>query len=112
VVDLLEEYNVAMCIHDMPGSESPLLTTGPIVYLRLHGYGKKYGGSYPDEVLAEWGEWIVDTLKTGRDAFVYFNNDINGYAVQDATRLSGIVANLMHASANAGRSVATVSSWR
>ena len=87
VIDLLRRYGVALCVHDMPGSESPLLTVGPIVYLRFHGYGRKYGGSYPDEVLDEWATWIRGALATGRDAYVYFNNDINGYAVYDAERL-------------------------
>ena len=117
VLDLLQEHNVALCVHDMPGSESPLLTTGPIVYLRLHGFGKKYGGSYPDEVLAEWAAWLARGVASGRDAYVYFNNDMNGFAVHDATRLRAMVAlrqiqddNLMHA--DAGSSVATVGEWR
>ena len=87
VVDLLRQYGVTLCVHDMVGSESPLLTVGPIVYVRFHGYGTKYGGSYPDEVLDEWASWIRRALTTGRDAYVYFNNDINGYAVYDAERL-------------------------
>jgi uncharacterized protein YecE (DUF72 family) len=87
VVDLLRRYNVALCEHDMRQSESPLLMVGPIVYIRFHGYGVKYGGSYPDEVLDEWAAWIQRALATGRDAYVYFNNDINGYAVYDAERL-------------------------
>jgi hypothetical protein len=38
-------------------------------------------------VLDEWAAWIRRALATGRDAYVYFNNDINGYAVYDAERL-------------------------
>ncbi len=87
VIDLLRQYGVTLCVHDMPGSESPLLSVGPIVYVRFHGFGAKYGGSYPDEVLDEWTAWIRRALATGRNAYVYFNNDINGYAVYDAERL-------------------------
>ena len=87
VIDLLREYGVTLCVHDMVGSQSPLLTVGPIVYVRFHGFGTKYGGSYPDNVLDEWAAWIRRALDMGRDAFVYFNNDINGYAVYDAERL-------------------------
>lgn len=87
VLELLRHYRVALCIHDMRESESPLVMTGPIVYLRFHGYGVKYGGSYPDEVLNEWAEWIERALASGRDVYAYFNNDINGYAVYDAERL-------------------------
>ena len=87
VIDLLRRYNVTLCVHDMRQSESPLLLVGPILYIRFHGYGVKYGGSYPDEVLDEWARWIRKALATGRDAYVYFNNDVNGYAVYDAERL-------------------------
>jgi uncharacterized protein YecE (DUF72 family) len=87
VLELLQRYNVTLCVHDMRGSESPLTVVGPIVYVRFHGYGAKYGGSYPDAVLDEWAQWIRGALATGRDAYVYFNNDINGYAVYDAERL-------------------------
>jgi uncharacterized protein YecE (DUF72 family) len=111
VLDLLDEHNVALCVHDMTGSESPLLTIGPVVYLRLHGYGKKYGGSYPDELLAEWGEWIGDAISDGRECFVYFNNDMNGYAVHDATRLQAIVDKLMSRKTDSGSSVATADAW-
>jgi uncharacterized protein YecE (DUF72 family) len=91
VIDLLDEHGLTMCVHDMPGSESPLVNIGPIVYVRLHGYGKKYGGSYPDEVLAEWAGWLATALNGGRDVYVYFNNDVNGFAVHDAVRLSTMV---------------------
>jgi uncharacterized protein YecE (DUF72 family) len=87
VLDLLRRYDVALCVHDMTGSESPLLMVGPIVYIRFHGYGAKYGGSYPDAVLDEWAEWMRRALAAGRDVYAYFNNDINGYAVYDAERL-------------------------
>jgi uncharacterized protein YecE (DUF72 family) len=107
VIALLREYGVALCVHDMPGSASPMVVTGPIVYLRLHGYGRKYGGSYPDQVLSEWAEWIARVTSSGREAFVYFNNDMNGYAVHDATRLTAIVEALTARHSGSGRAVAT-----
>jgi uncharacterized protein YecE (DUF72 family) len=91
VIDLLRRYDVALCVHDMPGSESPLIAVGPIIYVRFHGYGAKYGGSYPDEVLQEWAAWLRRGLSTGRNVYAYFNNDINGYAVYDAERLRLLV---------------------
>jgi uncharacterized protein YecE (DUF72 family) len=87
IIDLLSRYDVALCVHDMRGSESPLVMVGPVLYIRFHGYGTKYGGSYPDDVLDEWAEWIHRALAAGRDVYAYFNNDVNGYAVHDAERL-------------------------
>lgn len=91
VIELLREHRVSLCVHDMPGSESPLLMTGTVAYLRLHGYGAKYGGSYPDAVLEEWAEWITRAARSGRDAFAYFNNDVHGHAVFNAERLMAIL---------------------
>jgi uncharacterized protein YecE (DUF72 family) len=96
----------------MAGSASPLLITGPIVYVRLHGFDRKYGGTYPDDVLAEWAEWIARAAADGRYAFVYFNNDMNGYAVHDATRLTAMVAKLGGRVASNGSAVAAVPSRR
>jgi uncharacterized protein YecE (DUF72 family) len=108
VIDLLREYAVALCVHDMPGSTAPLVITGPIVYVRLHGFAKKYGGRYPDHVLAEWAEWLARATASGRDAFVYFNNDMNGYAVQDALRLTSMLECMVTSARTTGRAVATV----
>jgi uncharacterized protein YecE (DUF72 family) len=91
VIDLLREYDVSLCVHDMPGSESPLVAVGAIVYVRLHGYGVKYGGTYPQDILEEWATWLRSALASGHDAYVYFNNDINGYAVHDAQRLRALL---------------------
>ena len=106
IIDLLTRYQVTLCVHDMPDAESPLITIGPIVYVRFHGYGAKYGGSYPDEVLEEWAEWLRRGVATGRDAFVYFNNDINGYAVHDAERFR-ILVDGEPAIRSRGRAIAT-----
>lgn len=107
VIDLLRHYQITLCVHDMTGSESPLLAIGPITYVRFHGYGAKYGGSYPSEVLEEWANWLRDVLASGRDAYVYFNNDVNGYAVYDAERLRILVNGVPAVETRAGRSIAT-----
>jgi uncharacterized protein YecE (DUF72 family) len=86
IIDRLAHYGVSLCVHDMPELETPLIRVGPVAYLRLHGYGVKYGGSYPDHVLTTWATWAREERAAGRDVHVYFNNDVNGYAVRDAER--------------------------
>ncbi len=56
--------------------------TQPVVYVRLHGYGKKYGGSYPKEYL----EKLCHDMKD-KEGFVFFNNDADGYAPSNAMTL-------------------------
>lgn len=89
----LERHGVSLCIHDMPGAESPRVLTGPSVYVRLHGFGSKYGGSYPPRVLRDWASWLIDATSTGRQGYVYFNNDREAHAVRNAKTLAVLLAN-------------------
>ena len=60
---------------------------GPVVYVRLHGDAELYTSGYTDRALAEWVERIRGWTADGRDAFVYFDNDLKGFAPYDARRL-------------------------
>jgi uncharacterized protein YecE (DUF72 family) len=91
LLSLLDEYRVALCIHDMPGSESPRARVGPFVYLRLHGSGSKYGGSYPASVLEGWAKWLGEARGDNGVGFVYFNNDREGHAVANADTLKRLL---------------------
>ena len=86
VFDLLEEYRVALCVHDMAGSAAPRRQIGPFVYLRLHG-PLRYRGSYSEYELARWADWLGSIAATKSDGYIYFNNDIDAAAPNDARRL-------------------------
>ncbi|HET7218807.1 MAG TPA: DUF72 domain-containing protein [Vicinamibacterales bacterium] len=88
----LERHGVTLCVHDMAGIESPRVLIGPSVYVRLHGYGSKYGGSYPARVLGEWASWLTEARATGRHGYVYFNNDRDAHAVDNAETLIDLLA--------------------
>ena len=87
VFDLLDQYGVSFCAHDMPGLDVPRKAVGPIAYVRFHGAHQKYRGGYPGPTLRSWAEWIQEQASEGRDVFVYFNNDIDAHAVFDAQLL-------------------------
>lgn len=86
VFRLLERHGFALCVHDMSGSASPQLAVGPFVYVRLHGPAR-YAGRYPDAMLRDWAAWLARAHRGGKDAYVYFNNDVGGHAPRDALRL-------------------------
>jgi uncharacterized protein YecE (DUF72 family) len=90
VYRLLKKYNSAFCIYELDGHIAPLEITTDFVYLRLHGPGKKYQGSYSDKTLKEWADNCKKWLKT-KDVFVYFDNDEKGYAAFNAMRLNELV---------------------
>lgn len=88
----LEKAGVALCLADWP----ELSVTGPVtaefVYLRRHGSGVRYGGSYPASMLNDNARRIRGWLRGGRDVYIYFNNDEAAHAVQDAHRLVELVS--------------------
>jgi uncharacterized protein YecE (DUF72 family) len=86
VFELLARYNVACCLHDMPGSATGRRVVGPFVYARFHG-PVRYGGRYDDRTLNEWAVWLAARLEEGQPVFAYFNNDVGGHAPRDALRL-------------------------
>ncbi|MEA3490120.1 MAG: DUF72 domain-containing protein [Candidatus Omnitrophota bacterium] len=94
IYGILEKKRIAMCLHDMRGSESPLILTGPLCYIRFHGTTGLYGGKYPAPTLKKWARFIKKALSEGRDVYAYFNNDAEANAPRDALRLIEEVKNL------------------
>ncbi|WP_316843783.1 DUF72 domain-containing protein [Pedobacter psychrodurus] len=95
VMELLEEYGLGMVIHDKGAAASPLdaLDTD-FRYLRFHGPGGNYRGSYPDDVLAEYASYIREWLEDGKVVYVYFNNTM-GEAYANLKTLKGFVNDII-----------------
>jgi len=87
VFDLLRRYNAGFCIYDMPDLTTPLEATADFVYVRFHGRGWLYGGSYSDEELSRWAQDIKRLSKNKKTVYIYFNNDAEAFAVQNALTL-------------------------
>jgi uncharacterized protein YecE (DUF72 family) len=88
---ILQAHNAAFCIYDIAGYQSPLHITADWTYVRLHGPGSKYQGSYSDEVLRKWARQIREWSKQLEAVYVYFDNDQAGYAARNALTLKGLV---------------------
>lgn len=106
-VEQLRRHRIALVVADTAG-RWPLMEdlTADIVYVRLHGDEVLYASGYTEEALARWARKIdawrhgtqadeVKTLasspatrKTGRDVYVFFDNDVKVRAPFDAMRLS------------------------
>lgn len=93
VFDLLRKNNCAFCIYELAGHNSPMLVTADFVYVRLHGPGDKYQGSYSRKQLKDWAEACRGWQQQGLDVFVYFDNDQLGYAAFNAQTLKELVQN-------------------
>ena len=65
--------------------------TADFAYIRYHGRSLMFASNYSKAVLVKEAKLIRQYLRDGIDAFVYFNNDANGYAVRNARLLKKLV---------------------
>jgi len=91
IFELLRKHHVAFCIHDKPDLRMPLLVTCKVAYVRFHG-AASHGGSYSTNKLREWAQLLNEWDSRGITSFVYFNNDLGGYAIRNALTLKRILA--------------------
>ncbi len=92
VFDILRRHNVGFCVFDMPGLSCPLLATEDFAYIRFHGSSGLYYSCYSDEELKDWARRISELAKDLDTVYVYFNNDAEGYAIENAQTLTQILA--------------------
>jgi uncharacterized protein YecE (DUF72 family) len=88
---VLKKYNAAFCIYELGGHLSPEEVTADFVYIRLHGPEDKYQGSYSDDTLKGWAKKCKAWNGQGKDVYVYFDNDQNGYAAFNAQKMKELV---------------------
>lgn len=91
---LLERHGVALCVVSFPGLPVVWQATAGFTYLRLHGATRAYDYRYTPAELAVWAAGILRHLDRGRDAYVYFDNDVHAYAVSNAKALRAMLEGL------------------
>ncbi len=91
IYKILERHNAAFCIYHAADFVSPLEITTDFVYVRMHGPGEKYQGSYCGEDLKVWASRIADWRHRLKAIYLYFNNDPGGHAVTNALALKKLV---------------------
>ena len=62
--------------------------TADFVYVRLHGSRELYASGYTDAELDTWAAKIGAWRSSGREVYVYFDNDAKVHAPFDALRLA------------------------
>jgi len=86
IYKLLKKYNVAWVIADSPRYPRADVVTADFVYIRMHGSKIMFGSKYTKEELKDLSKKIKNWLKNG-DVYCYFNNDFQGYAIENAKEL-------------------------
>ncbi|TCN42263.1 uncharacterized protein YecE (DUF72 family) [Rhodococcus sp. SMB37] len=87
-IDLFRKHDIALVVADTAGRYLFLTeVTGGFVYVRMHGDKELYASGYTSEALDRWSERIEVWLGEGLDVYVYFDNDMKGFAPHDALEL-------------------------
>lgn len=85
--DLLQNHNIAFCISDSSRFKSLWIKTTNFVYIRFHGPKNLYASEYGDKLI----EYAKKIKEFNCEAYIYFNNDFNGYAITDALKLKKLL---------------------
>lgn len=85
-------FGMSVVVHDLPASATPATEQNDddFVYLRFHGPEGGYRGSYPDEFLYEYAQYIKDWIAAEKAVYVYFNNTV-GEAVNNLLTLNSFL---------------------
>lgn len=87
IYEILQRYNIAFCVFDMPSFTCPLVATADFAYIRFHGSVGLYWSCYTDEELASWAGKLVNLAQKLKAIYIYFNNDAEAFAVKNAVTL-------------------------
>ena len=91
VFTMLRNYNAGWCAFDMPDLTSPVVATADFAYIRFHGSDGLYSGNYSDRELVGWAQKITTLGENLKAVYIYFNNDIAGYAIDNARTLMRLI---------------------
>src|SRR5690606_3492951 len=74
--EILKEHNIAFCVYELGGYQSPVVVTANFVYIRLHGpESQKYKGKYSANQLKEWADQLREWQRQNLSVYLYFDND-------------------------------------
>jgi uncharacterized protein YecE (DUF72 family) len=90
VYDTLARHGIAFAGQSHPQLPDIVVANTPVVYYRFHGVPELYKSPYPEaflrHVVAE-----LEAASSVREAYLYFNNDIDASAIGNAKQLLDLV---------------------
>lgn len=91
VFGVLEDNNISLCLADWPKLRVDGPITADFVYVRRHGPSGLYSSCYTQKELKADAGMINKLLTSGKDLYIYFNNDSMAWATKNAVELKGIL---------------------
>jgi uncharacterized protein YecE (DUF72 family) len=91
LLSLLEKHGASYVCTSSSAAPADCRLTTDLVYVRFHGLAGGFAHSHTAEELRPWARFLRKARGEGRSALVYFNNDGEGRAPEDATKLSALL---------------------
>lgn len=91
VFQILKRYGMGLCLADWPVFDAKKSEDFDFIYLRRHGPGALYNSCYSEGQLKRDAGKIKRWLGKGKDVYLYFNNDAEGWAVRNASTLQKLL---------------------
>jgi uncharacterized protein YecE (DUF72 family) len=88
------QRGLIFCAVSAPRLPDDLIGTSDVIYARLHGRSRWYRHDYTMEELQEWAGKIA--ASDAREAWIYFDNDRNAFAIKNARTLREILRQRGH----------------
>ncbi|MFL6514865.1 MAG: DUF72 domain-containing protein [Chthoniobacterales bacterium] len=85
-----EKRGLTFCSVSSPRLPSDLITTNERIYVRFHGTSRWYRHDYSADELSQWAEKIQ--ASGAKEAWIYFNNDREGFAIHNARKLRDLLS--------------------
>ena len=89
VFAILKQHGAGFCIYDMPEFTTPILSTADFAYVRFHGSKAMYDSCYQPDELELWARRL--SALPASTIYIYFNNDTQAYAVDNALTLRSLL---------------------
>lgn len=87
----LNAKKISFCGMSHPSLPKDIIHNTSLFYYRFHGEQQLYSSNYTDEQLTDFSNEIKG-LKGLKRAYVFFNNDVNSYAVYNAKKLKELLS--------------------
>lgn len=91
---LMTKYDIGLVI-SQSGERFPYseMITAKNIYIRFHGPQQLYASSYSGAMLKDFAKKFKKWENQGHTIWAFFNNDVGGYAIEDAKRLLKLLEN-------------------
>jgi uncharacterized protein YecE (DUF72 family) len=97
IFSILARHQAAHVALSSLGMPMNLTVTTDFIYIRFHGLEGGAAHDYTRKELVPWGNYISEQAAAGQKLFVYFNNDINVRAPDNARMLMRMIGeNAVH----------------